>query len=83
MENRKFFKKTLDKHPRLCYNKYSEREVIQMKEKHDIPFLLNKYQELQEKEKHERNHLFAARYRDEMRKIKKILLEKHKITLDK
>ena len=54
-----------------------------MKEKHDIPFLLNKYKELQEKEKHERNHLFAARYRDEMRKIKKILLEKHKITLDK
>lgn len=31
MENRKIFKKTLDKYPRLCYNNYSKRnEVIKM-----------------------------------------------------
>ena len=30
LENRNFFKKTLDKMPRLCYNNYSEREVTTM-----------------------------------------------------
>ena len=30
LENRKIFKKTLDKYARLCYNKYNEREVIIM-----------------------------------------------------
>lgn len=32
LENRNFFKKRLDKYPRLCYNNYSKRnEVIKMK----------------------------------------------------
>lgn len=38
LENRIFFKKTLDKYPRLCYNNDSEREVIKMrivKNEHD------------------------------------------------
>ncbi len=31
LENRNFFKKTLDKYPRLCYNNYSKRnEVMKM-----------------------------------------------------
>ena len=31
LENRKFFKKTLDKYPRLWYNNDSESEVIKMR----------------------------------------------------
>jgi hypothetical protein len=50
--------------------------------KHDADFLINRYAELNIKQK-TADRWMAMIYRDEMRKIKKILQEKYKITLDK
>jgi hypothetical protein len=83
LENRNFFKKRLDKYPRLCYNNDSEREVIKMPTKHNAPYLIARYEQLQRCADNETNLLIRAMYRDEMRQIKKILLKKYKITLDK
>ena len=54
-----------------------------MPTKHNAPFLLARYYELQELESNETNRMMKALYRDEMRKLKNILLKKYKITLDK
>ena len=73
----------LDKSPVMCYNNYSEREGTKMKTKHDAPYLIARYEQLQKCIDNETNLLICSMYRDEMRKIKKILLNKYKITLDK
>lgn len=49
----------------------------------DENFLTYRYYELKAKSEQENNHIIKALYRDEMRKIKKILLKKYKKTLDK
>ena len=67
----------------MCYNNSSEREVIQMPTKHNAPYLIARYEQLQRCVDNETNLLIRAMYRDEMRQIKKILLKKYKITLDK
>ena len=54
-----------------------------MPTKHNAPFLLARYYELQELKNNETNRMMKARYQDEMRKLEKILLKKYKITLDK
>lgn len=54
-----------------------------MPTKHNVPFLLARYYELQELESNETNRMMKALCRDEMRKLKNILLKKYKITLDK
>ena len=54
-----------------------------MTTKHNAPFLLARYYKLQELENNETNKMMKALYRDEMRKLKNILLKKYKITLDK
>lgn len=51
--------------------------------KHDAPYLIARYEQLQRCADNETNLLVRSLYRDEMRKIKKILLKKYKITLDK
>ena len=60
-----------------------EREGTKMKTKHDAPYLIARYEQLQKCIDNETNLLICSMYRDEMRKIKKILLKKYKITLDK
>ena len=50
---------------------------------HNAEFLINQYNQYKEKEQRETERIFKALYRDKMRKIEKILLEKYKITLDK
>ena len=54
-----------------------------MKTKHDASYLTTRYKQLQRCIDDETNLLICSMYRDEMRKIKKILLKKYKITLDK
>ena len=54
-----------------------------MPTKHDAPYLIARYEQLQKCIDNETNLLICSMYRDEMRKIKKILLKKYKITLDK
>ncbi len=60
-----------------------ERKVIKMPTKHNAPFLLARYYELQELRNNETNRTMKALYQDEMRTLEKILLKKYKITLDK
>ena len=60
-----------------------ERKVNKMAIKHNAPYLIARYEQLQRCVDNETNLLACAMYRDEMRKIKKILLKKYKITLDK
>lgn len=47
-------------------------------EKRDTEFLTNRYKELQIKESQEKSRILSALYRDEMRKINKIMIEKYK-----
>ena len=54
-----------------------------MPTKHNAPYLIARYEQLQRCVDNETNLLIRSMYRDEMRKIKKILLQKYKITLDK
>lgn len=54
-----------------------------MRIKHDAPYLIARYEQLQRCVENETDLLFRSLYRDEMRKIEKILLKKYKITLDK
>ena len=61
----------------------SDRKVIKMKIKHDAPYLIARYEQLQRCTDNETNLLIRSLYRDEMRKIKNILFKKYKITLDK
>ena len=57
--------------------------MIKMPTKHDAPYLIARYEQLQRCIENETNLLVCAMYRDEMRQIKKILLKKYKIILDK
>ena len=57
--------------------------MIKMPTKHNAPYLIARYEQLQRCVDSETNLLICSMYRDEMRKIKKILLKKYKITLDK
>ena len=57
--------------------------MIKMRIKHDAPYLIARYEQLQRCVENETDLLFRSLYRDEMRKIEKILLKKYKITLDK
>ena len=54
-----------------------------MKIKHDAPYLIARYEQLQRCTDNETNLLIRSLYRDEMRKIKNIIFKKYKITLDK
>ena len=54
-----------------------------MSTKHNAPYLIARYEQLQRCVDNETNLLIRAMYRDEMRQIKKILLKKYKIILDK
>jgi hypothetical protein len=54
-----------------------------MPTKHNAPYLIARYEQLQRCADNETNLLIRAMCRDEMRKIKKILLKKYKIALDK
>lgn len=69
--------------PTIANKNTRERIMIKMPTKHNAPFLLARYYELQELESNETNRMMKALYRDEMRKLKNILLKKYKITLDK
>jgi hypothetical protein len=60
-----------------------ERTMIKMPTKHNAPYLIARYEQLQRCADNETNLLIRAMCCDEMRKIKKILLKKYKITLDK
>lgn len=51
--------------------------------KHDAEFLSKRYAELNEKAKATTDRWIRYICNDEMRKIKKILFERYKITLDK
>lgn len=50
---------------------------------HNEEYFIQRYYELKAKEEKESNRLTKALYRDEMRKIKNILLKKYKKTIDK
>ena len=54
-----------------------------MSTKHNAPYLIARYEQLQRGIDNETNLLTCSMYRDEMRQIKKILLKKYKIILDK
>ena len=54
-----------------------------MTTKHDAPYLIARYEQLQRCVDNETNVLYRSLYRDEMRKIQKILFKKYKIVLDK
>lgn len=54
-----------------------------MPTKHDASYLIARYEQLQRCADNETNVLYRSLYRDEMRKIQKILFKKYKITLDK
>lgn len=60
-----------------------ERKVIKVTTKHNAPYLIARYEQLQRCVDNETNLLIRSLYRDEMRKIKKILLKKYQIILDK
>lgn len=69
--------------PIIASKNIKERnKVSKMPTKHNAPFLLARYYELQELEGNETNRMIKALYRGEMRKLKNILLKKYKITLD-
>ena len=51
--------------------------------KHNAPYLIARYEQLQRCVNNETNLLVCAMYRDEMRQIKKILLNKYRILVDK
>lgn len=69
--------------PTTANKNTKERKVTKMPTKHDAPYLIARYEQLQRCVDNETNLLVCAMYRDEMRQIKKILLKKYKITLDK
>ena len=54
-----------------------------METKHNAPYLIARYEQLQRCVNNETNLLVCVRYRDEMRQIKKILLNKYRILVDK
>ena len=50
-----------------------ERKVSKMETKHNAPYLIARYEQLQRCVNDETNLLVCAMYRDEMRQIKKII----------